>query len=135
MEKTWVRSPDPEDPLKEEMATHSSILAWEISWTEEPGEPEAMELQESDMTEHTCTHTNSFKSFQISTKSQGASEENPPVLICWSFLDYRPPQSVLSDVQLFSDSRDCSLPGSSVHEISQARILAWVAISFSRVSP
>ena len=34
----WVRSLGWEDPLKEEMATHSSILAWEISWTEEPGE-------------------------------------------------------------------------------------------------
>ena len=29
-----------EDPLEEEMATHSSILAWEISWTEEPGVPQ-----------------------------------------------------------------------------------------------
>ena len=35
-------------------------------------------------------------------------------------------------VQLFSDSMDCSLQGSSVHGISQARILEWVAISFSR---
>ena len=32
-----VRSPGQEDPLKEEMATHSNILAWEIPWTEEPG--------------------------------------------------------------------------------------------------
>ena len=33
----WVRSLNQEDPLEKEMATHSSILAWEISWTEEPG--------------------------------------------------------------------------------------------------
>ena len=32
-----VRSLGQEDPLEEEMATHSSLLAWEISWTEEPG--------------------------------------------------------------------------------------------------
>ena len=32
-----VRSPGQEDPLEEEMATHSSILAWNIPWTEEPG--------------------------------------------------------------------------------------------------
>ena len=32
-----VRSPAGEDPLEEEMATHSSILAWKIPWTEEPG--------------------------------------------------------------------------------------------------
>ena len=33
----WVKSLDREDPLEEEMATHSSILAWRIPWTEEPG--------------------------------------------------------------------------------------------------
>ena len=37
MQETSVRSLGLEDLLKEEMATHSSILAWEISWTEEPG--------------------------------------------------------------------------------------------------
>ena len=40
----------------------------------------------------------------------------------------------LSFVQLFCYPMDCSLPGSSVHRISQARILEWVAISFPRVS-
>ena len=37
MQETWVQSLGPEDPLEEEMATQSSILAWEISWTKEPG--------------------------------------------------------------------------------------------------
>ena len=37
IQETWVQSLDLEDPLEEEMATHSSILAWEIPWTEEPG--------------------------------------------------------------------------------------------------
>ena len=37
MQETWVRSLGWEDPLEEEMATHSSILAWRIPWTEEPG--------------------------------------------------------------------------------------------------
>ena len=36
-QKTWVRSLGWDDPLEKEMATHSSILAWEIPWTEEPG--------------------------------------------------------------------------------------------------
>ena len=36
MRETWVRSPGGEDPLEEEMATHSSTLAWKIPW-EEPG--------------------------------------------------------------------------------------------------
>ena len=40
-----VRSPGQEDPLEEEMATHSSILAWEISWTEEPGGLQSMGSQ------------------------------------------------------------------------------------------
>ena len=34
---TWVRSLGGEDPLEEGMATHSSILAWRVPWTEEPG--------------------------------------------------------------------------------------------------
>ena len=37
MQETRVRSLDQEDPLEEEMATHSSIFSWKISWTEEPG--------------------------------------------------------------------------------------------------
>ena len=37
MQETWVRSLGWEDPLEKEMATHSSILAWEILWTEKPG--------------------------------------------------------------------------------------------------
>ena len=41
----WVRSLGWEDPLKEEMATHSSILAWETPWTEEPGQLQSMGLQ------------------------------------------------------------------------------------------
>ena len=41
MRKTWVRSLGREDPLEKEMATHSSILAWRIPWTEEPGGPQS----------------------------------------------------------------------------------------------
>ena len=37
MRETWVRSLGWEDPLEEGMATHSSILAWRIPWTKEPG--------------------------------------------------------------------------------------------------
>ena len=37
MQETWVQSLYWEDPLEKEMTAHSSILAWEISWTEEPG--------------------------------------------------------------------------------------------------
>ena len=47
MQETWVRSLGWEDPLEKEMATHSSILAWEIPWTEEPGGPQSMGSQKS----------------------------------------------------------------------------------------
>ena len=43
--ETWVRSLDWEDPLEEEMATHSSKFVWEIPWTEEPGRLQLMGLQ------------------------------------------------------------------------------------------
>ena len=45
MQETWVLSLGQEDPLEEGMATHSSILAWKIPWTEEPGEPQSMGWQ------------------------------------------------------------------------------------------
>ena len=47
-----VQSLEREDPLEEEMATGSSILVWEISWTEEAGELQSMESQELGVTEH-----------------------------------------------------------------------------------
>ena len=45
--ETWVWSLGWEDPLENEMANHSSILAWEISWGEEPGGLHSMGLQKS----------------------------------------------------------------------------------------
>jgi len=50
MQETWVRFLGREDPLEKEMATHSSILAWRIPWTEEPGRLQSMGLQELDTT-------------------------------------------------------------------------------------
>ena len=45
MQETWVQSLDWEDPLEKGMATHSSILAWRIQWTEEPGRVQSMGSQ------------------------------------------------------------------------------------------
>ena len=45
MQEIWVRSLGQEDPLKQETVAHSSILAWEIPWTEEPGGLQSMALQ------------------------------------------------------------------------------------------
>ena len=47
--ETWVQSLDVEDALEKEMVTHSSILAWKIPWTEEPGGLQSLGSQELDM--------------------------------------------------------------------------------------
>ena len=56
MQETQVRSLSWEDPLEKGMATHSSILAWRIPWTEEPGGATVHGITESDVTEQ-LTHT------------------------------------------------------------------------------
>ena len=56
-QKIWVRSLDQEDALEKEIATHSSILAWKIPWTEKPGGLQSMGLQrvrQDCATELTC---------------------------------------------------------------------------------
>ena len=55
MKETQVQSLGQEVPLEEEMATHSSILAWKIPWTEESGRLQSMGHKESDATEHART--------------------------------------------------------------------------------
>ena len=45
LQETWVQSLGREDTLEKGMATHSSIFAWGMSWTEEPGELQSMGLQ------------------------------------------------------------------------------------------
>ena len=49
MQDMWVRFLGQEDPVEEEMVTHSSILAWSIPWTEEPGRLYPWGGKESDM--------------------------------------------------------------------------------------
>ena len=55
MQETWVRSLGQEDPLEKGMATHSSVLAWRIPWTEEPGRLQSMGLQS--VRNHWATNT------------------------------------------------------------------------------
>ena len=45
-QETWVQSLGQEDPLEDQMTTHSSILAWRIPWIEEPGGLQSIGLQE-----------------------------------------------------------------------------------------
>ena len=49
-QEMWVLSPGGEDPLERKMASNSSILAWEIPWTEEPGRLQSAALQKSNTT-------------------------------------------------------------------------------------
>ena len=56
MRETWVQSLGWEDPLEKEMATHSSILAWKIPWTKEPGGLQSMGRKESDTIERLLFH-------------------------------------------------------------------------------
>ena len=65
----WVQSLGWEDPLQEEMATHSSILAWEIPWPEVPGGLQAMQSQrvQHDLAakqQTTCTHNGILLSYR-----------------------------------------------------------------------
>ena len=53
MQETQIQSLGWEDPLEKEMATHSRILDWRLSWTEEPGGLQFIGLQKSDTTEAT----------------------------------------------------------------------------------
>ena len=57
MQETWVQSLGQEDPLKKEMATHSSILAWRNPWTEETGGLQSMGSQGVGRDWVTNTHT------------------------------------------------------------------------------
>ena len=64
MQETWIRSPGQEDPLEKEIATHSSILAWEIPWTEEPGGLQSTGPQRVTHDSRTkTTPTTNFKTF------------------------------------------------------------------------
>ena len=69
MQETWIRSLGQEDSLEKEMATHSSILAWRIPWTEEPGGLQSMGSQR-DTTErfhfHLVIHVVYLSSVQFS---------------------------------------------------------------------
>ena len=66
MWETWVPSLDREDPLEECMTTHSSVLAWRIAWTEEPGGLQSWGHKESDTTEWIHTRHTTIKKYRVS---------------------------------------------------------------------
>ena len=60
--ETWVQSQGWEDPLEKGIAAHSSILAWRIPWTEEPGGPQSMGSQKLHTTEKRTQDKRNFTS-------------------------------------------------------------------------
>ena len=105
-EETWVQSLGQEDPLEEDMATHSSILAWRVPWSE-----------------------GWWASVHSVTKSQTrlkrlSSSSGSKISKCWS----------LGHVRVFVTPWTVACQASLVRGILQARILEWVAMSSSRES-
>ena len=71
VQETWVRSLGWEDPLEKKMATHSSIIAWKISWTEKPGGLQSMGSQR--VRHHWVTNTYLLSQIEWS-KSEGEKQ-------------------------------------------------------------
>ena len=126
MQEIRVQSLSPEDPLRKGMAR---ILGWSTLWTQEPGRLQSMGSQ-------ICSIECNYRH----TLLENLAKHFPVYLLHYGMLLLKTQHSMLlwfqslSHVQLFCDPMDCSLPGSSVHGISQAGILEWIAISFSRRS-
>ena len=104
MQETWVQSLGQEDPLENIMAAHSSILAWRIPWTEEPGRLQSMGLQRVGHDWVTFT-------------------------LCWLCKIGSEWVKVAQSCPTLCDPMDYTVCG-----ILQARILEWVAFPFSRQS-
>ena len=128
MQETRVRSLGGEDPLKEGIATHASILVWRIPWIEEPGGLQSIGLQRvghdwRDLAgmhiKRLCYKKLFVLQFLLWFK-----------LLKWNLYLMFTAKSLQSCPTL-CDPIDGSPPGSHVPGILQARTLEWVAISFS----
>ena len=129
MQETRVRFLGQEDPLEKEMATHFSILAWEIPWTEKPGGLQSMGL-------HRVRGNWVTKQKQYENALFFIHVFFPLInlLIFVSSFIVIVVYNVSKSYPTLCDLMDGSPPGFSVHGIFQARILEWVAISSSRRS-
>ena len=144
------------------MATHSSILTWKIPWTEEPDglqsvgslrvrhnratKPspprQVLELMPFGyqgttvtlMSSYTQRHGNQHPSWPVLEPESRLHLLGKVFLIYCLFSNFESASEVAQSCPTLGDPMDCSPPGSSVHGIFQARILEWVAISFSRGS-
>ena len=90
MQETQVQSLCREDPLEEEMTNHSSILAWEVPWTEELGRLQSMGVQR-DLTERTSTVLHSNNCHRQEPRTTGTKVE---VLVTQGVQLFASPQTV-----------------------------------------
>ena len=111
--------------MEKAIAPHSSVLAWRIPGTAEPGGLPSMGS-------HRVGHNWS----DLAAAAAAAVTAMYQSLLFWNRSIYCGlcASTVVHSCLTLCDPMDCSLPGSSVREIFQARILEWVAISFSRGS-
>ena len=113
--ETWVQSLGWEDPPEKGKATHSSILAWRIPWSVQSMGSQRVRYDWAIFTLVLITWWGEVsESDRYGFKSRD---------VCCVHSQSCP---------ALCDPMDCNLPGSSVHEIFQARILEWVTISYSR---
>ena len=132
MQETLVPSLGWEDPLEKEMTAHSSILTWEIPWTEEPGRLQSMGSQgvrhniatKQQLIFKYCLITYRFKHENFRTLKK----------LCYNSGHGGGGGLVTQSCLILCDPMDCKPPGSYLHGTFQARTLKWVAISFSRGS-
>ena len=142
MQETRVQSLGREDPLEKEMATHSSILAWRIPWTEKPG---GLQSTGSQRVGHDCATSISLSRSLVGARrmlvftveqvfllprevwlTQNADAQCTVGVSEWVKADQSCPT--------LCDPMDCSTPDSCVRGILQASILECFTISFSRGS-
>ena len=122
MQETWVPSLGREDLLKKEIATHSSILAWEMLWTEEPGGLQCTEWQRVGHDGAANAHTLVSVLPNTSTRIFFFS-----LIIVFAAAAAK----LLQSCPTLCDPIDSSPPGSPVPGILQVRTLEWGAIAFS----
>ena len=122
MQETQVQSLGQENPLEKDMATHSSILAWGITWSEEPGRLQSMGWQSQTRLNNQAQYLLFHMALPHNANFDILSSEIRGILIRFTL------------TSTLCYPMDCSLPGSSVHGILQATILEWGVISFSRGS-
>ena len=137
MQETWVGSLGWEDPLEEEMATYSSILAWRVPWIEEPGE---LQSAGSQRVGHDWG-TNTTEAQSLPKRVLGSADWSPLLALlsrglfffffffgCTTEQTWSSVCTATQSCVTLCDPMDCSPPRSTVHGIFQARILEWVVV-------